>query len=192
MPERRTPIDVTPFPGHVKTMSDELQHQPPRSSNGTRQTPMQGIVLWPHRSLRPRGFKILMLVLAGLMFCIGLGFFLVGAWPVIGFLGLEILVVWLAFKMNFHAARKRETLRADPQTFSIERTDPSGETEVEEMPTAWLQARLIEDPERARSETEKLVVRSHGKEAEIGAFLHQSEKKQLLPEINAMLDKVRQ
>lgn len=192
MPEHRTPIDVPPFPRHVKTMSDELQHQPTQSSNGTRHTPIQGIVLWPHRSLSRRGFKILMLVLAGLMFCIGLGFFLAGAWPVIGFLGLEIFVVWLAFRMNFRAARQRETLRANPQTFSIERTDPSGETEVEEMPTAWLQARLIEDPEQAHTETEKLVVRSHGKEAEIGAFLHQSEKKQLLPEINAMLDKVKQ
>ena len=192
MPKNRTPIDVTPFPRHVKTMSDELQHQPPQSRHGTTKTPKQGIVLWPHRSLSPRGFKILMLVLAGLMFCIGLGFFLAGAWPVIGFLGLEIFVVWLAFRMNFRAARQRETLRADPQTFSIERTDPSGSTEIEEMPTAWLQARLVEDSERAHTETEKLVVRSHGKEAEIGAFLHQSEKKQLLPEINAMLDKVRQ
>ena len=93
--------------------------------------------------------------------------------------------------MNFHAARKREPCAPTRRRPALnERT--SGETEVEEMPTAWLQARLIEDPERARSETEKLVVRSHGKEAEIGAFLHQSEKKQLLPEINAMLDKVRQ
>ena len=132
-----------------------------------------------------------MLVLAGLMFTIGLGFFLAGAWPVIGFLGLEILVVWLAFRMNYRAARKRETLAADAKTFRIERTDASGHTEVEELSTPWLQARLEKDPERAHTETEKLVVRSHGKEAEIGAFLHQAEKKQLLPEINSMLDRVK-
>ena len=133
-----------------------------------------------------------MIVLAGLMFSVGLGFFLVGAWPVIGFLGLEILVVWLAFKMNYRAARKREILLADDKNFRIERTDENGDTETEEMPSAWLKVQLEKDPCHAHSETEKLIVRSHGKEAEIGAFLHQSEKKQLLPEINTMLDKVRQ
>ena len=171
-------------------MSDELQHQPPRSSNGTRQTLMQGIVLCPIAASAPADSKSSCWCWQVDVSASGFGFSCRGS----GYhpLGLEIFVVWLAFRMNFRAARQRETLRANPQTFSIERTDPSGETEVEEMPTAWLQARLIEDPERAHTETEKLVVRSHGKEAEIGAFLHQSEKKQLLPEINAMLDKVRQ
>lgn len=133
-----------------------------------------------------------MLVLAGLMFSIGLGFFLVGAWPVIGFLGLEILVVWLAFKMNFRDARQRETLRADDQRFLIERTDADGATTAEEFPSAWLKVQLEKDPRHAHSETERLMVRSHGKEAEIGAFLHQSEKQQLLPEINTMLDKAKE
>lgn len=170
------------------TMSDPLQQVPSPQDNPSSR---YGIVLWPHRSLTPRGFKILMLVLAGLMFTIGLGFFLVGAWPVIGFLGLEIFVVWLAFRMNYRAARKRETLHADARTFRIERTSADGDTKVEELATPWLQARLEHDPERAHTETEKLVVRSHGRETEIGAFLHQAEKKQLLPEINSMLDRVR-
>ena len=55
----------------------------------------QTLTIWPYRSLSKRGFAIVMAVLTSLAFCIGLGFFLLGAWPVIGFLGLEILVVWV-------------------------------------------------------------------------------------------------
>ena len=52
------------------------------------------ITLWPYRSLSLQGFRILIAVLASLMSLIGLGFYLIGAWPVVGFLGLEIFIVW--------------------------------------------------------------------------------------------------
>ena len=67
----------------------------------------QSLTIWPHRSLSKRGFVIVMAALGSLAFFIGLGFFLLGAWPVIGFLGLEILVVWGAFKLNYRAAKQR-------------------------------------------------------------------------------------
>ena len=59
-------------------------------------------------------------VLAGLLFLIGLGFFLAGAWPVIGFLGLELLVVWGAFKLNYRAARHRETIHTTTEELMVE------------------------------------------------------------------------
>merc|ERR1711965_88786 len=70
--------------------------------------------IWPYRSLSARGFMLVMAALGSLAFCIGLGFFLLGAWPVVGFLGLEILVVWVAFKMNYRAAKRRQNLTATP------------------------------------------------------------------------------
>ena len=80
------------------------------SENQTKSQPLERLTIWPHRSLSPKGFAIVIGVLAGLLFTIGLGFFLAGAWPVIGFLGLELLVVWGAFKLNYRAANVRETL----------------------------------------------------------------------------------
>ena len=67
------------------------------------------MTIWPYRSLSPRGFAVVMAALGILAFTIGLGFFLMGAWPVIGFLGLEILVVWVAFKLNYRAAQRVST-----------------------------------------------------------------------------------
>ena len=150
------------------------------------------LVIWPYRSLSPKAFKIIMIILAGLMFTMGLVFFLLGAWPVIGFMGLELLVVWLAFKMNYKAAKRQEKLLADKKTFRIERVSPDGEVDVDELPSPWLKAKLdpamdLDDSDRRQL---KIIVSTHGKSAEIGAFLHPAEKKALLPEINKMIDQV--
>ena len=83
-----------------------------------------------------------MAVLASLAFCIGLGFFLLGAWPVIGFLGLEILVVWGAFKLNYRAARQRQKLTATERELVIENVAPTGETDIVRMPADWLRVEV--------------------------------------------------
>ena len=75
------------------------------------------ITLWPYRSLSVKGFRIFMLVLASLMSAIATGFFLLGAWPVIGFLGAEILIVWFAFRINYRAAQLVETVKITPDMF---------------------------------------------------------------------------
>lgn len=166
-----------------------MQEKPQQMNSDTPNRASGGLTLWPHRSLSQRGFRLLMLALAGLMFLIGSLFFVLGAWPVIGFLGLEILVVWMAFRMNYRAAKKREHLRANSATFQIERVEPDGTAEIEELPTPWLKARLDKEPLQGRPTASRLVVGAHGEETEIGAFLHDAEKEELLPEIKAMLEK---
>ena len=157
--------------------TDHLNAGPPR------------IDLWPHRSLSPKGFKIFMGVLAGLMLTMGLGFFLIGAWPVIGFMGAEIGVLYLVFKLNYRSAKKREHLLATKETFRIERVSETGATTVDELPAPWLQAKLepSANPDDDIHHQQKLIVSSHGQSAEIGDFLHAAEKRELLPAVNAMI-----
>ena len=57
-------------------------------------------VLTPHRSLGAVGFVVLMSLLSALSFAAGIMFYLIGAWPVVGFLGLDVLLVYLAFRAN--------------------------------------------------------------------------------------------
>ncbi len=152
------------------------------------------LVIWPYRSLSPKGFKIIMLIIGGMMLSMGLVFFLIGAWPVIGFMGLELLVLYAAFKLNYKAARRQEKLLADKQTFRIERTSPDGDINIDELPSPWLKARLdpSQDPAESDRRQQKIIVSTHGKSAEIGAFLHPAEKKALLPEINKMIDRAQE
>ena len=56
------------------------------------------ITLWPYRSLGSRGYLYLMMGFIGLIFILSLLFYSLGAWPVIGFLGIisgkSMLNVW--------------------------------------------------------------------------------------------------
>src|SRR3546814_15431204 len=56
--------------------------------------------LRPHRSLSPRGFLLLMASVCAFSFAGGLAFYLAGAWPVIGFLGADVLLISPAFKRS--------------------------------------------------------------------------------------------
>jgi uncharacterized membrane protein len=94
----------------------------------TKPAPASGIVymdaeLRPNRSLSAHGFRIVMLSMAAMSFFAGIGFLSIGAWPVVGFFGLDVLLIYLAFKVNFKAGeRERETLRITAGEVLISRT----------------------------------------------------------------------
>ena len=154
---------------------------------------LEQITIWPHRSLSPKGFTIVMGVLAGLLFIIGLGFFLAGAWPVIGFLGLELLVVWGAFKLNYRAARHRETIHTTTEELMVESQTPAGKQAQKSFPIGWLRVSLSpsKSPVMSSRDQQKIILSSHGEQAEIGKYLHPAEKAGLSREIGSMIDRAR-
>ena len=154
---------------------------------------LEQITIWPHRSLSPKGFAIVMGILAGLLFIIGLGFFLAGAWPVIGFLGLELLVVWGAFKLNYRAARHRETIHTTTEELMVESQTPAGKQAQKSFPIGWLRVSLSpsKSPVMNSRDQQKIILSSHGEQAEIGKYLHPAEKAGLSRELGAMIDRAR-
>ena len=154
---------------------------------------LEQITIWPHRSLSPKGFGIVMGVLAGFLFLIGLGFFLAGAWPVVGFLGLELLVVWGAFKLNYRAARHRETIHTTTEEMMVESQNPAGKQAQKSFPIGWLRVSLSpsESPMISSRDQQKIILSSHGEQAEIGKYLHPAEKAGLSRELGAMIDRAR-
>ena len=64
--------------------------------------------LRPHRRLSPNGFAIVMLSASILDFAIGISFMVAGAWPVLGFCGLELILLYAAFRLNYHSGRRCE------------------------------------------------------------------------------------
>jgi uncharacterized membrane protein len=101
---------------------------------GTKPAPFEGEVymdahLRPNRSLSAHGFKIVMLSMAAMSFVAGVVFLAIGAWPVVGFFGLDVVLVYLAFKVNFKAgARECETIHVTAREVSISRTCYRGHT----------------------------------------------------------------
>src|SRR5215471_10245934 len=84
-------------------------------------------LLLPHRSLPSRNFHVLMGLLGVISFAAGVGFVSIGAWPVIGFFGLDVVLVYVAFRLNYRSARQSETLRLAGDAFTVERVSVRGE-----------------------------------------------------------------
>jgi len=144
-------------------------------------------VLTPHRSLSPRGFLVLMAVICAISFTAGLFFYLAGAWPVVGFLGLDVLLIYVAFHINYRQARMYETLHLTSKALTVRRVDPWGaETRWRFEPT-WLQV-LIDEPPGHGS---PLTLRSHGKSLAIGGFLTAEERLDLANALRAALGEAR-
>jgi len=74
-------------------------------ASGNLDDPLFSATLVPHRSLGRRGFLVLMAVIAGLWFATGVFFLILGAWPVLGFVGLDFLAILVAFGLNYRSAR---------------------------------------------------------------------------------------
>ena len=130
-------------------------------------------VLHPHRSLDPRGFLILMLALGTVSFVTGLVFLSMGAWPVMGFFGLDVLLVYLAFRLNYRAARAYELVELTPATLKLTQVTPSGRSKEFEFNPYWVRVRFIEHPDGSNN----LKLTSHGREFEFGRLLNDEERR---------------
>ena len=78
-------------------------------------------LLTPHRSLNRAGFVVLMSFLSVVSFVAGVAFWMMGAWPVFGFFGLDVLAVYWAFRINFRHARASEEIRITSSELRVRR-----------------------------------------------------------------------
>ncbi len=139
--------------------------------------------LRPHRSLPPRGFRALMLVLGLVSLVSGILFVSIGAWPVCGFFGLDVLGVYLAFRVSYRSARMSELLRLAGDDFTVERISVRGEVRLWRFQAFWLRVRLVETGE----DTNRLLVTSHGRTLAIAGFVSPPERRAVAAELDAAL-----
>ena len=145
-------------------------------------------VLHPHRSLTPSGFAVVMAVVAVGLFAVGLLFLLLGAWPVLGFCGLELLLLYVAFRVSFRDARAAERIRLSDAGLEISRLTPDGAVAGRwRFPPNWLRV-ILDEPPRHDS---PLMLSSHGRNLVIGRFLTPEERVELAQALRAALDRWR-
>ncbi|MGI9488458.1 MAG: DUF2244 domain-containing protein [Geminicoccaceae bacterium] len=128
------------------------------------------VVLYPNRSLGGKGFALLMGLVVLVSVLVGAGFVLVGAWPVTGFLGLDVLLIYLAFRWNFHDSSRVDFIRLDDDRLTVRRIMPNGEAREWHFETAWVQVVI---------EKKRLLLRSHGQALAIGPYLTSAERSSL-------------
>ena len=140
-------------------------------------------VLLPHRSLPPRGFAVLMGLLGLVSLAVGIGFVAIGAWPVCGFFGLDVAALYLAFRLSYRSARRREVLRLCGDDFTVERVSIYGERRLWRFQPFWLRVVLDERP----AQSNRLLVASHGRSLVIGDFLPPPSRRELAASLRAAL-----
>jgi uncharacterized membrane protein len=130
-------------------------------------------VITPHRSLTPRGFLIVMLCVGALSFISGMSFLLRGAWPVFGFCGLDVLLVYWAFRANFRAARAYEEVTVTASELTVRKVSHRGGVREWTLNPLWVRLERIVHAEFG---IERLFLVSHGRRLAIAGFLGPAEK----------------
>jgi uncharacterized membrane protein len=144
-------------------------------------------VLTPHRSLGPTGFAVLMAGVCVVSFGTGLFFYLLGAWPVIGFMGLDVALIYIAFKLNFRALRLYETVDLTQHVLTVTRVTPSGQSQSWRFNPYWVRLSVQERVGRSS----ELSIASHGERLVFGSFLTDEEREDFASALGSALSAAR-
>jgi uncharacterized membrane protein len=129
--------------------------------------------LTPHRSLGPRGFRNLMAATFLATTAMSVPFYLMGAWPIVGFLGLDVAAIYFAFKVNYRAARAYEDFRLSYFELKVARADPAGQKREWLFAPAFVRFERIDHEEFG---LQRLSLISRGRRLDVARFLGPDEK----------------
>lgn len=150
-------------------------------------SPHFSAILLPHRSLTPKGFTIMMSIMVLICLTIGMWFYLIGAWPVLGFMGLDVLILYLTFKANYRDGRIFETVELTDDHLSITHHPLRGKQLNWQFNPYWVKLNLRE----RRGQCCLVEASSHGKKLVFAHFLSDDEKREFTSNLNRALTSLR-
>src|SRR6266853_5357912 len=145
-------------------------------------------LLTPHRSLNSTGFLVLMGFLSSVSFAAGLAFLLMGAWPVLGFFGLDALAIYWAFRINFRHAKATEEIWVTPSELRVRRVSHRGHVVEFVLNPLWVR---LDQKTHSEFGIEKLYLVSKGRRVSIASFLGPDEKASFAKALLAALQTAR-
>jgi uncharacterized membrane protein len=145
-------------------------------------------LLTPHRSLSRTQFSVLMTFVCAISFAAGVMFWRMGAWPVFGFFGLDALLIWWAFKVNFRRGNATEQISITPSELRIRRVSHRGHVAEWVLNPLWVQ---LDQKTHAEFGIERLYLVSRGRRVSIASFLGPDEKASFAKALIAALQAAR-
>jgi uncharacterized membrane protein len=140
--------------------------------------------LTPHRSLSRVGFVVLMVAIGGMSFVAGMVFLIAGAWPVFGFFGLDVLLVYWAFRVNYRAATAYEQVMVTASELTVRKVSHRGQVAEWTLNPLWTR---LDRQSHVEFGIEKLFLVSRGRKVTIGGFLAPAEKEDFAAALGAAL-----
>ena len=124
-----------------------------------------------------------MLVVCFIFFSVGIFFWHIGAWPVFGFLGLDVFLLYYAFRINYKSGEIFETIKLIKQNLLITRNFPSGKKQTWNLEPYWTKVEIL----NPATHQHNLIIKSKNKVVSLGSFLNYNDKKILLKKIESAL-----
>lgn len=143
----------------------------------------------PYRSLTPLGFRRLMLGAGALSAFVSFPFFLIGAWPVVGFFGLDILLLWLAFRWSYHTARAREEVAVTPLQLFVRKISHWGDVSEWRFNPLWV--RLTSESDEDYGMT-RLAITERSHSLDVAGFLSPPERAEFADALGKALIQAKQ
>ncbi|MEZ5810661.1 MAG: DUF2244 domain-containing protein [Rhizobiaceae bacterium] len=135
--------------------------------------PIFRALLTPYRSLDRRGFLILMAIVSAMWLGTGAFFLAKGAWPVFGFFGLDVLALYVAFRLSYRSARAREEVTVSRTALEILKVAPSGRSRRHLFNPFWARFNVARHDEIGIT---AMAVSSRGETVGIGGFLNPDDR----------------
>lgn len=135
--------------------------------------PIFSALLTPHRSLGRTGFVILMSTLLFAWLVTGAFFLSQGAWPVFGFFGLDVLAVYVAFRLSYRSGRAREEITVSRTQLNIRQISPAGRSVLHRFNPLWARFKVSRHEEIGIT---NMAVTSREQSVRIGGFLNPADR----------------
>jgi uncharacterized membrane protein len=145
-------------------------------------------LLTPHRALSRSGFKALMLFFGTVSLIASCVFWWLGAWPVVGFFGLDMAAIYLAFRINFRRAEATEEILVTPLELRVRRVSHRGHVVEWVLNPLWVR---LEQIVHAEFGIERLYLVSSGRRVSVASFLGADEKASFARALSTALEAAR-
>ncbi|MGF1627740.1 MAG: DUF2244 domain-containing protein [Alphaproteobacteria bacterium] len=167
-----------------------LETRSPEAGAGERQsgTVLFDAVLTPNRSLSPRMARRVLLAVGLIVLGLGLACLSLGWWPIAGYFGVDVLLLWWAFRASSRSGRLVERLRLTGDALTVARIHPNGSAVEWTVPPTWLRVEMDDPPD----DTSQLILASHGRQITVGGFLTPAERLEVANALRAALRSVGQ
>ena len=114
-----------------------------------------------------------MVLFGGTCFLMGFFYMMVGAWPVFVFLGLDVLLLYWAFRINYHSAKAYEEIIVRRDALIVRRVSSRGRIEEMSFNPFWAKLHISKDDEGVVT---KISLTAKGEQSDIGTFLNPEDK----------------
>lgn len=150
--------------------------------------PVFNAVLTPYRSLGRAGLIVLVAITLAIAVFNVIFFLIADALPVAMFFGLDILLLYGAFYLNYRAARAREEVFVSHTELAIRKVAPSGRASISRYNPFWAKFQVDRHHEFGIT---GMAVTGEGRRTALGSFLNPDDRESFARAFAAALASVK-